>query len=186
MSSDPLASIRALIEQWEHQIQTLIARINAQPQTEYAQRLDAKIGGIDSCIRGLSAVLASVPPPQEEAEAFLHEYDRCASGVGILSARDYFKGSIELLLSLNKSAAGISHRSFVVDQPGRPVAAPCAISGCQYREFEAHTHDRNHPEEQLALRILQEQKDLEAHARDTTDVDRLAQIRDSLLKEPQP
>jgi hypothetical protein len=43
-----------------------------------------------------------------------------------------------------------------------------------------------YPEESLATRILQEQKDLEAHARDTTDVDRLAQIRDSLLKEPQP
>lgn len=42
---------------------------------------------------------------------------------------------------------------------------------------------QEHPEESLALRILQEQKDLEAHALNVTDVDRLTQIRDSVLKE---
>jgi hypothetical protein len=43
-----------------------------------------------------------------------------------------------------------------------------------------------YPEESLATRILFEQKDLEAHTRAVTDVDRLTQIRDTLLKEPQP
>jgi hypothetical protein len=43
-----------------------------------------------------------------------------------------------------------------------------------------------YPEESLATRILQEQKDLEAHTLNVTDVDRLTQIRDSVLKEPQP
>jgi hypothetical protein len=45
---------------------------------------------------------------------------------------------------------------------------------------------QEHPEESLATRILFEQKDLEAHTLNVTDVDRLTQIRDSVLKEPQP
>lgn len=28
------------------------------------------------------------------------------------------------------------HPSIVVDEPGRPVAAPCAISGCQYKDLD--------------------------------------------------
>lgn len=52
-------------------------------------------------------------------------------------------------------------------------------------EEDAPAPPRYH-EESLALRILQEQKDLEAHTRAVTDVDRLVQIRDTLLKEPQP
>jgi thymidylate synthase (FAD) len=54
------------------------------------------------------------------------------------------------------------------------------------RTWELFASPQEHPEESLATRIVFEQKDLEAHTRSVTDVDRLVQIRDSILKEPQP
>lgn len=36
--------------------------------------------------------------------------------------------------------AGITY-SVAVDHPGRPVATPCAISGCHYRELESLAAD---------------------------------------------
>jgi hypothetical protein len=48
------------------------------------------------------------------------------------------------------------YRSIVTDQPGCPVAAPCAISGCQYAAIDASL---------LALRASVEEKVRELRAK---------------------
>ena len=55
----------------------------------------------------------------------------------IARLKEWEKQVWDLLAALQQAQAPDIHESVVRDLPGRPVAAPCALSGCQYGQAPA-------------------------------------------------
>lgn len=82
----------------------------------------------------------------------------------------------------NSGSEGV-HLSFVADEPGRPVAAPCAINGCCYAALEAEAHGFNLLSETLAGEGVHGVKPLLPEPRFSQDVAYVAFLIDKLRGE---
>jgi hypothetical protein len=151
--SDPLASIRALIDKW-------------QREGAIKDTFHATMGiGWKVCAEELSAVLASVPPPPQDDEFIARvgklKDDALSNHWGI--AQEFSSGAENHAADAREA----EEITATFDEIIRRLSA---------------TADR-YPEEHLAVRILNDLNTFDQIHPEGIDADRVALIRDTLVKE---